>query len=186
MHTLCYAFHCFSCDCSAHESRAVRATDKGLRSWTSVPLCKHWWEPSIPADPCSSQAATHTPYRHGTEVFALSHLHSELSVLRTLPTLLWSLEAKLYYHSHLHLHQLQSMDSRVHRPNFCSSFRLFRLTCDNGCVFKVFWKKLAGGHGHVKQGTVFAKTFCQFIQTDGKAVLCERPCSRSSEIKNKM
>lgn len=107
----------------------------------------------------------------------------KLSVLRALPGLLQPLEAKLLW---FHLHQLQSMYSRVHRSNFSSSFRLFRLACDNGCVFKVFWNKLAGGHGHVKQGIVFAKTFCQFIQTDGKAVLCERPCSRSSEMRNKM
>lgn len=185
MHPLIDAFHAFSHECSAQESRGGQPETIGSEE-PQVHLCKHWWKPSMPADPCSSQAAP--PDAPEVSDRCVCSLPASPRTFCTESTA-WTASVswgKTVLWFHLHLHQIQSMYSRVHRSNFCSSFRLIRLACDNGSVFKVFWKKLAGGHGHVKQGTVFAKTFCQFIQTDGKAVLCERPCSRSSEMKNKM
>lgn len=161
MHTLIDVFHSFSHDCNAHESRGATAIDNGARrSWTTACICASTSDnPPSQLIPAAPKQPFQMPYRHVTDVFALSQVHQELSVLSTLPRLLSSLEVKLHYWFHLHLCQLQSTYSRVHRSNFCSSFRLFRLACDNGCIFKVFWKKLAGGHGHVKRGTVFCKNF---------------------------
>lgn len=172
MHPLIGVFHAFSCDCSAQESRGVTARMMGSDE-AQVQL---WWK-------APSQWSLQ-PLQIPTDVWQMCLLSpsSTKTVLRALPGLLQSLEAKLLW---FHLHLLQSMYSKVHRSNFSSSFRLFRLACDNGCVFKVFWKKLAGRHGHVKQGIVFAKLSVSLFRQMGRLSSVKGPVLGAQRWKTK-
>ena len=129
------------------------------------------------------------PNKHVTDVFALSQVHQEFPVLRTATQITLVSQGKIVSSVPPAPPPLQSTHSRVHRRSkFCSSPRLLEPACDNGWVFKVFWKKLTEGYRYTKQQhTGFAKFSRQRAYSDRwKGVLCVRLCSRSSEMKNKM